>query len=157
MKRGKSATFLCIIRLPLSTAHDLSLRHNQTYLRLETIAMTHNIFSKLAQLFCGGVLTAWRTCLLPFTHGEIGRCIGATCETVTRTLGSFQRRRDCTYEQSVLTIRDCSRSSVLSPSERLITCSYKYGIYCSLPAEDDAPMTTSKPRSLSNRFSTAMV
>jgi hypothetical protein len=58
---------------------------------------------------------------------------------------------------SVLTIRDCSRPSVLSPSERLITCGPQYGFGRSLLAEDDVPMTHWKPRSLSNRFSTVRV
>jgi CRP-like cAMP-binding protein len=60
---------------------------------------------------------------IPFMHGDIGQCIGMTRETVTRILGSFQRRRIVHMSGSVLTIRDCSRSSVLPTFERRITCS----------------------------------
>jgi CRP/FNR family transcriptional regulator len=45
--------------------------------------------------------TRFRFCL---THEEIGECIGASRETVTRTLSTFKLRRLVAFNGSTLTI-----------------------------------------------------
>ena len=43
---------------------------------------------------------------LTFTHGEIGECIGASRETVTRTLSEFKNRHLLDFRGSTLLIHN---------------------------------------------------
>ena len=103
---------MCFSNIPLSAEHEVSVRYNRTSLRFRTIAMMHNIY--------GGSTKLGAHIRIPFTNGEMRRCIGTTREGVRRIYGSLQRRRIVHMNGSVQTISDRSRSSVLPTSERRI-------------------------------------
>jgi CRP-like cAMP-binding protein len=52
---------------------------------------------------CGG-----RRFRFSMTHEEIGEFIGASRETVLRTLGTFKTRRLVAFQGSMLTITNCT-------------------------------------------------
>ncbi len=79
--------------------------------QLRTVALSHSAPEKLARLLLEwseegkptGNQSRFRFAL---THEQIGEFIGASRETVTRTLGNFQRHRLVRFEGSMLTIPD---------------------------------------------------
>lgn len=77
--------------------------------QLRIVALSNSAPEKLARLLLewseNGKITA-DGCRVRFalTHEQIGEFIGASRETVTRTLGSFKRRRLVKFDGSMLTI-----------------------------------------------------
>jgi CRP/FNR family cyclic AMP-dependent transcriptional regulator len=74
-------------------ARQLSVEYAQDCERLRTTCLAFSAAEKLAQLLlelCGDASTQLK---LPLTHMELGECIGASRETVTRTLKDFKRRQ----------------------------------------------------------------
>ena len=97
----------------MSLCHQLSRQADQACLRLRTLGLAQCTTSKLARLiveWCAdGYLTQHGIRIhLPLTHGEIGECIGASRETITRILGELQRRNMIQMRGTVLTIIDRS-------------------------------------------------
>lgn len=79
--------------------------------QLRTVALSHSAPEKLARLLLewsesGRTLGNQSRIRFALTHEQIGEFIGTSRETVTRTLGYFQRRRLVRFEGSMLTIPD---------------------------------------------------
>jgi CRP/FNR family transcriptional regulator len=79
--------------------------------QLRTVALSHSALEKLARLlleWSENGQTAGKEGRIRFalTHEQIGEFIGASRETVSRTLGTFQCRGLVRFEGSILTIPD---------------------------------------------------
>jgi CRP/FNR family transcriptional regulator len=95
-----------------SAARELSLYYEQACVRLRTMGVTSHVAPKLAHL-----ILEWSSSetnckppgnfiRVPLTHAEIGECIGASRETVTRLLTRLQRQRIVEIQGSILRILD---------------------------------------------------
>jgi hypothetical protein len=87
----------------LSAAHELSLRHNQTCLRLANNRDDTQHIGKAGSVTprwsaSGGSTNLGTHIHIFFMHGDIGQCIGATRERVRRSREAFNAT-DCTYER----------------------------------------------------------
>jgi CRP/FNR family cyclic AMP-dependent transcriptional regulator len=114
-----------------SVTHDLSADYHCAYERLRTVGLACTTPVKLARLLlewcAGGQHTESGTRLhLPFTHREIGEFIGASRETISRTLRDFKDRRLVDQHGPTLTI----------PSRAALEC------YAQMQAGLDGPMET---------------
>lgn len=88
---------------------ELSQQHIRTCERLRIVGLTSSVAAKLAQLlleWCANGRQTLRGTQIRFllTHEEIGECIGASRETVTRTLADFRHRSLVQLNGSMLTI-----------------------------------------------------
>jgi CRP/FNR family cyclic AMP-dependent transcriptional regulator len=88
---------------------EMSLQHIRTYERLRIIGLTSSAHGRLAQLLlewcANGRHTADGTEFrFLLTHEEIGECIGASRETVTRALADFKHRSLVKLNGSMLTV-----------------------------------------------------
>jgi len=77
--------------------------------QLRTVGLSASAPEKLARLLLewsenGQTTERGTRCRFPLTHGEIGEFIGASRETVTRTLGVFKSRHLIAFQGSTLTI-----------------------------------------------------
>ena len=77
--------------------------------QLRTVALSASAPEKLARLLLewsenGQTTENGTRCRMPLTHGEIGEFIGASRETVTRTLSVFKSRRLIAFKGSTLMI-----------------------------------------------------
>ncbi|MFP5275522.1 MAG: Crp/Fnr family transcriptional regulator [Acidobacteriota bacterium] len=94
--------------LPL--VEELSRKLSVACGQLRTVALSHSAPEKLARLLLewseNGPSGAGGSIRFTLTHEEIGEFIGASRETVTRTLASFKRRHLVRFEGSMLTIPD---------------------------------------------------
>jgi CRP/FNR family transcriptional regulator len=88
---------------------ELSLQYKVACEQLRTVALSGSAPEKLARLlleWCenGQKTEAGTRFRFSLTHEEIGEFIGASRETVTRTLSSFRNRRLVAFHGSMLTI-----------------------------------------------------
>jgi len=104
-----------LLRHPIATrnvARELSQNYTRACDRMRILGLSSSVPGKLAALllqWCrSGVRTKSGTkirCLL--THGEIGECIGASREGVTRTMNEFKSRKLLEPHGSALVIPNC--------------------------------------------------
>ncbi len=92
-----------------SVARELSQDLNRACEQLRTVGLASNVPAKLARLILGWSAGAQQTdqgtrLKLSLTHEEIGECIGASRETVTRTLCDFKHRHLVDLRGSTLMI-----------------------------------------------------
>jgi CRP/FNR family cyclic AMP-dependent transcriptional regulator len=92
-----------------SVVSELSVDYNRACEQLRTVGLSPSAPAKLARLLlewcAGGQQTESGMRLkLSLTHEEIGECIGASRETVTRTLSDFKHRRLVDLHGSTLMI-----------------------------------------------------
>ncbi len=112
MRRQDFLEFL--LRYPAvyaSVARDLSQDYTRACEQLRTVGLAPNAPVKLARLLLELCAAAHQTdhgvqFRLTLTHGEIGECIGASRETVTRTLSDFKNRHLLDFHGSTLMIRN---------------------------------------------------
>jgi len=88
---------------------ELSRSYTLACHQLRTVGLSASAPEKLARLlleWCENGQTTERgtRCRFPLTHGEIGEFIGASRETVTRTLSVFKSRQLVDFHGSTLTI-----------------------------------------------------
>jgi CRP/FNR family transcriptional regulator len=93
----------------LAVAEELSRKVTTACEQLRTVALSHSAPEKLARLLLewsenGQTLGASDRIRFSMTHEQIGEFIGASRETVTRTLTTFKRRHLIQCEGSMLTI-----------------------------------------------------
>jgi CRP/FNR family cyclic AMP-dependent transcriptional regulator len=101
-----------ILRRPTACQNvmrELSQQHNRTCERLRIVGLTSSAPARLAQLlleWCASGLQTVSGTEIRFllTHEEIGECIGASRETVTRTLTDFRHRSLVKLDGSMLTV-----------------------------------------------------
>ena len=107
--------FLCfLMRHPTSyenVARELSLQNRRACNQLRTIGLVTTAPAKLARLLLQWEFTGKETGQgtrlgHSLTHAEIGECIGASRETVTRTLGDFKQRELAELYGTFLRIRN---------------------------------------------------
>ena len=96
-----------------TVVEELSRKVTVACKQLRTVALSHSAPEKLARLLLewsdGGKTTGNQSRIrFAFTHEQIGEFIGASRETVTRTLANFRRRQLVRFEGSMLTIPDRS-------------------------------------------------
>jgi len=77
--------------------------------QLRTVGLSASAPEKLARLLLewsenGQTTERGTRCRMPLTHGEIGEFIGASRETVTRTLSVFKSRQLIAFKGSTLMI-----------------------------------------------------
>jgi CRP/FNR family transcriptional regulator len=92
---------------------ELSMQYKVACEQLRTVALAGSAPEKLARLLLDwsengqttGSGTRFRFCL---THEQIGEFIGASRETVTRTMGTFKHRRLIAFQGSMVTIPNLS-------------------------------------------------
>ncbi|MGO8717713.1 MAG: Crp/Fnr family transcriptional regulator [Acidobacteriaceae bacterium] len=94
-----------------SVARDLSREYIRACEQLRTVGLVPSAPVKLARLLLELCAAAHPTergtqFRLTLTHGEIGECIGASRETVTRTLSDFKNRHLLDFRGSTLLIRN---------------------------------------------------
>jgi len=88
---------------------ELSLQYKVACEQLRTVALSGSAPEKLARLLLewsenGKTNEGGTHFRFPLTHGEIGEFIGASRETVTRTLSTFKSRRLVAFHGSILEI-----------------------------------------------------
>lgn len=88
---------------------ELSRSYSMTCDQLRTVGLSASAPEKLARLLLewseqGQTTERGTRCRFPLTHGEIGEFIGASRETVTRTLSVFKSRHLIAFNGSMLTI-----------------------------------------------------
>jgi CRP/FNR family transcriptional regulator, cyclic AMP receptor protein len=93
-------------------ATELSLHCARAFERLRMFGLTASVKSRLAGLLLEWCKDAHKTkggtqfwCVL--THEEIGECIGASRETITRSLGDLKNRGLLEFRGTILTIPNC--------------------------------------------------
>ena len=94
-------------------AREMIRSFNDACEQLRTVCLSSSVPERLARL-----LLVWSnpdaktassaSCRLSFTHAEIGEFIGASRETVTRTLSTFKHRRLVSQHGCTLTIPSCN-------------------------------------------------
>jgi CRP/FNR family transcriptional regulator len=94
-----------------AAANELSRDYNQACIRLRTMGVSFTVMAKLAGLLlewsANGTETEQGTQIhMALTHAEVGQCIGAARESVTRVLHDFQQRQFIDQRGSLLTILD---------------------------------------------------
>lgn len=110
IERGQFINFLS--RHPeayQTVTEELSLQYKAACEQLRTVALSSSAPKKLARLLLNWSESGQKTeCGTRFrfslTHEEIGEFIGASRETVTRTLSTFKSRRLVAFHGSTLTI-----------------------------------------------------
>jgi CRP/FNR family transcriptional regulator len=92
-------------------AREMGRDYNRACEQLRTVGLASTAPVKLARLIMELCSTAQQTesgarVRLTLTHGEIGECIGASRETVTRTLSDFKHRRLLDFRGSTLMVHN---------------------------------------------------
>jgi CRP/FNR family transcriptional regulator len=92
-----------------NVTRELSRQHTRTCERLRIVGLTSSATARLAQLLLGWCTEGRETgggteIRFLLSHGEIGECIGASRETVTRTLTDFKQRNLVEVNGSILTV-----------------------------------------------------
>ncbi|HLY41111.1 MAG TPA: Crp/Fnr family transcriptional regulator [Terracidiphilus sp.] len=103
-----------LLRFPVacqSAARELSKECFKSIARLRTMGLASSAQSRLARLLlewstAGQQTNRGRRFHVPMTHVEVGDCIGASRETVTRTMNDLQRDRVLELHGSLVTILD---------------------------------------------------
>jgi len=95
----------------LSAAQQLSASYETACEQIRSLGLTHSASEKLARFLLESSTNTENTkqglrVRLTMTHEEIGQIIGATRETVTRTLGEFKKKRLVAQNGSVLFIQN---------------------------------------------------
>lgn len=90
-------------------AEELGRHYNFACDQLRTVGLSSSAPEKLARLLLewsenGQATERGTRCRIPLTHLEIGEFIGASRETVTRTLSAFKSRRLIVFNGSMLMI-----------------------------------------------------
>lgn len=90
-------------------SEELSRSYTLACHQLRTVGLSASAPEKLARLLLEWSENGQKTergtrCRFPLTHGEIGEFIGASRETVTRTLSVFKSRRLVDFHGTTLTI-----------------------------------------------------
>jgi CRP/FNR family transcriptional regulator, cyclic AMP receptor protein len=98
---------------------ELSRSYNLACDQLRTVGLSSSAPEKLARLlleWCENGQTTERgtRCRVPLTHGEIGEFIGASRETVTRTLSTFKSRHLVVFNGSTLMIPSRAALEILA-------------------------------------------
>jgi CRP/FNR family transcriptional regulator len=93
----------------MAVAEEMSRDYALACEQLRTVGLSSNAPEKLARLLLdwsqnGQTTERGTRCRFPLTHEEIGEFIGASRETVTRTLSTFKSRRLVAFQGSMLTI-----------------------------------------------------
>lgn len=104
-----------------AVTEELSRSYNLACDQLRTVGLSSSAPEKLARLLLewsenGQTTERGTRCLFPLTHGEIGEFIGASRETVTRTLSVFKSRRLVIFNGSTLMIPSRAALEVLAHS-----------------------------------------
>jgi CRP/FNR family transcriptional regulator, cyclic AMP receptor protein len=104
-----------------TVTEELSRSYNLACDQLRTVGLSSSAPEKLARLlleWCENGQTTERgtRCRIPLTHGEIGEFIGASRETVTRTLSTFKSRHLVVFNGSTLMIPSRAALEVLAHS-----------------------------------------
>jgi CRP/FNR family transcriptional regulator, cyclic AMP receptor protein len=94
-----------------SAARELSKECFRNIARLRTMGLASSAQSRLAGLLlewsaAGQQTNRGRRFRVPLTHGELGDCIGASRETISRTMSDLQRDRVLEFRGSLVTILD---------------------------------------------------
>jgi len=94
-----------------SAARELSRECLRGTERLRTMGLANSAQSRLARLLLewstdGQQTARGRRFRVPMTHVEVGDCIGASRETITRTMSELQRDRVLELRGSLVTILD---------------------------------------------------
>lgn len=92
-----------------TVTEELSRSYNMACDQLRTVGLSASAPEKLARLLLewsenGQTTERGTRCRFPLTHGEIGEFIGASRETVTRTLSVFKNRHLVVFNGSMLMI-----------------------------------------------------
>lgn len=92
-----------------AVARDMARRFNGACEQLRTVGLSASVPEKLARLLldwsdAGQKSETGSRCRLSLTHEQIGEFIGASRETVTRTLSNFKHRHLVDMRGSMLTI-----------------------------------------------------
>jgi CRP/FNR family transcriptional regulator, cyclic AMP receptor protein len=100
---------------------ELSRSYNLACDQLRTVGLSSSAPEKLARLLLewsenGQTTERGTRCRFPLTHGEIGEFIGASRETVTRTLSTFKSRHLVIFNGSTLMIPSRAALEVLAHS-----------------------------------------
>jgi CRP/FNR family cyclic AMP-dependent transcriptional regulator len=109
---GRSPFLRFLSRHPAAyqaVTEELDLQYRAACEQLRTVALSPSVHERLARLLLGwndgGQKNEFGTeCRFSFTHEEIGEFIGATRETVSRTLSFFKTRRLVVFDGTTLTI-----------------------------------------------------
>lgn len=104
-----------------TVTEELSRSYNLACDQLRTVGLSSSAPEKLARLLLewsenGQTTERGTRCRFPLTHGEIGEFIGASRETVTRTLSVFKSRRLVIFNGSTLMIPSRAALEVLAHS-----------------------------------------
>lgn len=102
-----------------TVTEELSRSYNLACDQLRTVGLSSSAPEKLARLLLewsenGQTTERGTRFLFPLTHGEIGEFIGASRETVTRTLSVFKSRRLVIFNGSTLMIPSRAALEVLA-------------------------------------------
>ncbi|HEV2134987.1 MAG TPA: Crp/Fnr family transcriptional regulator [Terracidiphilus sp.] len=102
-----------------AVTEELSRSYNLACDQLRTVGLSSSAPEKLARLLLewsenGQTTERGTRCRFPLTHGEIGEFIGASRETVTRTLSVFKSRRLVIFNGSTLMIPSREALEVLA-------------------------------------------
>ncbi|HEV2326633.1 MAG TPA: Crp/Fnr family transcriptional regulator [Terracidiphilus sp.] len=100
---------------------ELGRSYNLACDQLRTVGLSSSAPEKLARLLLewsenGQATERGTRCRFPLTHGEIGEFIGASRETVTRTLSVFKSRRLVIFNGSTLMIPSRAALEILAHS-----------------------------------------
>jgi CRP/FNR family transcriptional regulator, cyclic AMP receptor protein len=92
-----------------TVTEELSRNYTMACDQLRTVGLSASAPEKLARLLLewsenGQTAEGGTRCRMPLTHGEIGEFIGASRETVTRTLSVFKSRHLIAFKGSTLMI-----------------------------------------------------
>lgn len=92
-----------------TVTEELSRSYNMACNQLRTVGLSSSAPEKLARLLLewsenGQTTERGTRCRIPLTHGEIGEFIGASRETVTRTLSAFKSRHLIIFNGSTVMI-----------------------------------------------------
>jgi CRP/FNR family transcriptional regulator, cyclic AMP receptor protein len=95
----------------LSAAQQLSASYQTACQQIRSLGLTHSASERLARFLLESSTSSPDgkrevRVRMTMTHEEIGRIIGATRETVTRTLGDFKKKRFVIQHGSVLLIQN---------------------------------------------------
>ena len=109
---GRAEFLAFLMRHPevyLTVIEELSLHVSMARRQLRTVALSATAPEKLARLLLdwseNGQITECGTRFrFPLTHEQIGEFIGASRETVTRTMAAFKHRRLVAFQGSMATI-----------------------------------------------------
>lgn len=104
-----------------TVTEELSRSYNLACDQLRTVGLSSSAPEKLARLLLewsenGQTTERGTRCRFPLTHGEIGEFIGASRETVTRTLSTFKSRHLVVFNGSTLMIPSRAALEILAHS-----------------------------------------